>query len=144
MRLTAYVVNTMNQGTANNKWAKLIWTFHPYTFDWWRRRKARIASLVQRLGSMFDDLRFASPQWRGFSLLRKVQTGSGAQPASYSTGTDDLSGGEAAGAWILTADLHLVSRLRVNGTVRSLPLHITSPMALGSIFMPCVATVASG
>lgn len=43
LKLKAYVGNTMNQGTQKIKWARLIWKFRPYKFDWWRRRNARIA-----------------------------------------------------------------------------------------------------
>jgi len=40
-------------------------------------------------------------QWWGFfSLRHRVQTGAGAHPASYTTGTgSSFPGGKAAGAW---------------------------------------------
>ena len=46
-----------------------------------------------------DDPRFESLSGaRGFSLLQKVQTGSGAHPASYSVGIAFFRVGKATGA----------------------------------------------
>jgi hypothetical protein len=44
-------------------------------------------------------VRFPAGEGRNFSLRHRVQTGSGAHPASYPMGTRDFFlGGEAAGA----------------------------------------------
>ena len=64
-------------------------------------------------------------------------------PSLLLSGYRGFSGGEAAGAWMLTADLHLVSGLRMSGVVHSLPLYLSSPVDIGSIFLPCVAIMVS-
>jgi hypothetical protein len=51
----------------------------------------------------------------------RVQTGSGAHPASYTMGTrSSFPGGKAAGAWKLTTQLNLVPRSRLCGSIHPL------------------------
>jgi hypothetical protein len=61
-----------------------------------------------------------------FSLHHCIQTGSGAHPASYPTGTTgSFSGGKAAGAWSWPLIyLHLVLRSRMRGAILPLPIRL--------------------
>jgi hypothetical protein len=55
---------------------------------------------------------------RKFSSHHRIQTGSGAHPASYPVGTGgSFSGGKAAGGVKLTAHLRLVLRSRMRGAI---------------------------
>jgi hypothetical protein len=57
-----------------------------------------------------------------FSLHHRVQTGSGAQPASYPMGTrGSFSGGRNGRGVKLTTHLHLVPRSRMRGAIPPLP-----------------------
>jgi hypothetical protein len=54
------------------------------------------------------------------SFRHRVQTGSGAHPASYRMGTrGPFPGGKA-----VTAHLHLVSRLKIRGIIHLLPQYV--------------------
>jgi hypothetical protein len=53
-----------------------------------------------------------------FPLHHRIQTGSGAHPASYPMGTrGSFLGGKAAGACTLTTHLHIVPRSRMRGAI---------------------------
>jgi hypothetical protein len=65
-----------------------------------------------------------SRQKRGTSLHHRVQTGSGAHPASYPTGTGGSFPGVKRRGVKLTTHLHLVPRLRMRGDIYPLPLYI--------------------
>ena len=58
-----------------------------------------------------------------FSYPKAIQTGNGARQAPCSMGTGVFPGDKAAGAWKLTAHLHLVPILRMRGAVPPLPLY---------------------
>jgi hypothetical protein len=67
-----------------------------------------------------------------FSLHHRVQTGSGAHPASYPVGTRGFSpGSKAAGGVKLITHLHLMPRSRMRGAIP--PLSQYAFMALGSV-----------
>jgi hypothetical protein len=56
-----------------------------------------------------------------FSLHHRVQTGSGAHPASYPTGTRGLSLGYSGRGMNLTTHFHLVPKSRMRGVTSPLP-----------------------
>jgi hypothetical protein len=60
---------------------------------------------------------------RRVDRLRKVQTGSWAQPTSFAVGTKALSRTLSSRDAMLTCHLHLAQWLRVNGAIPLLPLY---------------------
>jgi hypothetical protein len=57
---------------------------------------------------------------RDYSLLRIIQTSSGAHPASYLMGTDDIYRGQSTRVVKMTPDCHVVWILRMRGVVSPL------------------------
>ena len=89
---------------------------------------------VQRLRYGLHGPGFETRQ-RKNTFLHNVQTGSGAsRPYLIFSGYWDLCRGKAAGA--LTTRLHLVPKLRMNGTIRLLP-HTPSWRGQGNLH-PCL------
>jgi len=69
-----------------------------------------------RLCSVHRGILFRFPKaGRDYSLLRIIQTSSGAHPAPYLMGTDDIYRGRSTRVVKMTTDLHVVWILRMRG-----------------------------
>jgi len=56
-------------------------------------------------------------------LFKNIQTGSGTQPAFYSTGNRILSRGYSGWGGMLTSYIYLEPRLIISGVIHLLPLY---------------------
>jgi hypothetical protein len=102
---------------------------YKYRFEWnvtrnCTARQGISVSIVTRLRAGRQGFDSRQEQLWDFSL-RRVQTQSGAHPASYTVGTGgSFSGSKAARSVELTTHLHLVQRLRIGGAIHPLPQYV--------------------
>jgi hypothetical protein len=84
-----------------------------------------VARSVQWLGYGLDDRGSIHGRGSDFSLPHRVQTGSGAHPASYPMGTwDSFPGGKVAGAWNWPFHLYVVPSERMRGAIPPLSQYV--------------------
>jgi hypothetical protein len=97
-------------------------------------KDARIRSLPNLTMTYHPPLRPARA--RRFSLLRNVQTSSGAHPASYSKVTGLLSRGKSGMDGKFATHLHLIPRLRISGPIPPHPLYAFKERTGTTLFLP--------